>query len=375
MDHPATEANASEQQPITLDTIMNAMVNMHNQFLTLNSDTAALRARLSELETAAVQAHQDVQAQANAAAAEALQAQDAANAAGAEALQAQDAANVVHAEMASQSRDNAPPATPAPEAAVQSRVFTPLKPPTYHGKLNEDPAEWLFQCSQFFNACDMPKDKQVPYAAAFLRDNAATWWRIQVQAANAGKFAHIQDWSEFGIKLAAQYQRPNLVKTLRDKLANLQQLKSVHEFIAQLQAIAVQIPDLSEGELLDRFVRGLKPAIRREVELRDSKSLEEAMRLAERADTVEYRMRNVNSQMQRPKYSNAYKPVNYRLANAGPSQGPVPMELGALPMNHSTAGHAGSERSRDYGNIVCWGCGKKGHPRRLCKEPKNARRQ
>ena len=59
---------------------MNAIVKMHNQFLTLNSNTAALRARLSELETAAVQAHRDVQAQANAAGAEALQALDAANA-------------------------------------------------------------------------------------------------------------------------------------------------------------------------------------------------------------------------------------------------------------------------------------------------------
>lgn len=45
---------------------------------------------------------------------------------------------------------------------------------------------------------------------------------------------------------------------------------------------------MSAPNLLHRFIRGLKPEVQKEVELKDPKTWEEAVRMAERADAVFY---------------------------------------------------------------------------------------
>ena len=48
----------------------------------------------------------------------------------------------------------------------------------------------------------------------------------------------------------------------------------------------MKIPDLSEAEKLDRFIRALAQDIRLQVELRGPRDFHEAAMFAERADTV-----------------------------------------------------------------------------------------
>ena len=96
----------------------------------------------------------------------------------------------------------------------------------------------------------MPEERKVSYAASFLRDNALTWWRAHVQSAERGLVNRILTWPEFNAALLAYFQRPNHQKVLRDKLAGLRQNRSVDEYTAQMQSLAVQITDLSHGELM-----------------------------------------------------------------------------------------------------------------------------
>src|SRR5205814_4364918 len=49
-----------------------------------------------------------------------------------------------------------------------------------------------------------------------------------------------------------------------------------------------RLPTLSQTQILDKFIRGLKPKTRIEVELRDPKTPEEAYRLADRFDRIVY---------------------------------------------------------------------------------------
>lgn len=316
------------------------------ELLAAQRTIAALQDRVASLEDAAVRAHAEVQAQAAAAAAQAQQAQGDAHMARAQAHVAQ-----------AQSANGQTQSSSGPK---------PLKPSTFTGHLNEDPAEWTFQISQYLDACWMPEERKVSYVASFLRDNALTWWRAHIQAAERGAVARIVAWPDFTAALLAHFQRPNLQKVLRDKLAGLRQHRSVHEYTAQLQTLAVQITDLSEGELMDRFIRGLKPAIRKEVELRDPANIQEAIRLAERTDSVEYRMRGTG-----------FSGNRHAFRSANPSgNGPVPMELGAIE-GPKTTGYRDQQRlQRDYSNVTCWSCGEKGHPKRLCKKKTgNGRRQ
>ena len=100
---------------------------------------------------------------------------------------------------------------------------------------------------------------------------------------------------------------------------------------------------------MDRFIRGLKPAIRKEVELRDPADLSETIRLAERADSVEYRLRGNNFSNR-----NSFRPPPIA------SNGPVPMELGSMSAstsangrNRNFNGDGQRGRSKDYSNITC----------------------
>src|SRR4051795_3571325 len=53
------------------------------------------------------------------------------------------------------------------------------KPKTFGGKSNESVDTWIFQVEQYFRITESPEDKKIPFAASFLTDHAATWWRHQ----------------------------------------------------------------------------------------------------------------------------------------------------------------------------------------------------
>src|SRR5438876_5619167 len=62
---------------------------------------------------------------------------------------------------------------------------------------------------------------------------------------------------------------PNEDRRLQDEWANLKQFGTVFEYVSVLTALAMQISGLSQTQILDKFIRGLKPKTRIEVELRD----------------------------------------------------------------------------------------------------------
>ena len=62
--------------------------------------------------------------------------------------------------------------------------------------------------------------------------------------------------------------------------------ESVADFVFRFRATCLKIPDLSEVEKLDRFVRALAQDIRLQVELRGPHDFHEAAMFAKRADAV-----------------------------------------------------------------------------------------
>jgi hypothetical protein len=56
----------------------------------------------------------------------------------------------------------------------------------------------------------------------------------------------------------------------------------------------MRIPGLSQTQILDKFIRGLKPKTRIEVELRDPKTSDEAYRLADRFDRIVYGIKSIS---------------------------------------------------------------------------------
>jgi hypothetical protein len=96
---------------------------------------------------------------------------------------------------------------------------------------------------------------------------------------------------------------PNEDCRLQDEWANLRQFGTVFEYVSVLTALAMQIRGLSDSQILDKFIRGLKLKIRIEVELRDSQSTDEAYRLADRFDRIVYSTKGTTFLTQRTSYN------------------------------------------------------------------------
>ena len=77
------------------------------------------------------------------------------------------------------------------------------------------------------------------------------------------------------------FASPNEDRRLQDEWANLKQYGTIFEYVSVLTALIMRIPGLSQIQILDKFIHGLKSKIRIEVDLRDSKTSDEAYRLAD----------------------------------------------------------------------------------------------
>ena len=84
----------------------------------------------------------------------------------------------------------------------------------------------------------------------------------------------------------------NPVRVARDRISTLRQLGSVQDFTQRFLDLKVQIPSMTDEEAVEKYVRGLKPHIRRDLEQlmarEGEKSLEELIRFADRTDSVDF---------------------------------------------------------------------------------------
>jgi hypothetical protein len=123
---------------------------------------------------------------------------------------------------------------------------------------------------------------KVTFAVSLLTERAAIWYRLlQKDAQGSHVFA---TWHEFTTALRANFTEANFLRKARDRLAQVRQTSSVQKYLQEFATLCLDIPDLSNGERLHRFMYGLKPQIRQQVELHGCSTYEEA---ATAADTVD----------------------------------------------------------------------------------------
>jgi hypothetical protein len=112
---------------------------------------------------------------------------------------------------------------------------------------------------------------------------------------------------------------PNKDRRLLDQWAALRQTTTVADYTTRLYNVGMQIPGITKSQILDKFLRGLKTKTRMELELKDPATLDEAVRLADRYDTIMFgRTSFANQRPGRKELTNEYEP------------GGEPMQLDAL---------------------------------------------
>lgn len=185
---------------------------------------------------------------------------------------------------------------------------------------------WLFQVNLYFAVLSQASDKdKILFTAGYLTGPAATWWQLQCQGLPPGTLpASITTWADFSNALKGQFTPVNQVRIARDQLANLKQITTVKRYVNEFNTLSLKIPDLSDVERIDRFLRGLKPKVRAEVELRSPTDFSAACSMAERVDTLCF-----------PSHSAGYPPSNNFSSSTYRSSGPTPMELDTMKVRSS----------------------------------------
>jgi Ty3 transposon capsid-like protein/Zinc knuckle len=235
------------------------------------------------------------------------------------------------------------------KAKDQLATPKPAPPSTFGGKIGESIDTWIFKIEQYATLNPMPVEKQIPFAASYLTDNAATWWRYTFTELE--KKNEEWQWIDFTRHIRAQFRPISTEKAARNRLNNLRQTASVTNYVNLFKTTVLDIPSMSEEDRMDRFLRGLKPEIHERVALQGPNSLDEACSMAYTIDTIKYQAR----------LTNHFRPS---IATQN-TNGVIPMEIDAIRTKLSEA-----ERERLKQNGGCFFCRETGHIARNCPRKK-----
>src|SRR5271169_370747 len=228
----------------------------------------------------------------------------------------------------------------------------PRQPDKYHGQRDFLLLDnWTFSVDQYFILTDTPVHKQGPFVSTLLRDEALLWYRSSYETWDPETPL---TWEIIRTPMRKYFAPPNEDRRLQDEWANLRQYGTVFEYVSVLTALAMRIPGLSQTQILDKFIRGLKPKTRIEVELRDPKIPDEAYRLADRFDRIVYGTRNTSFLTQN---YNRYAPTSGASSNADYGE---PMQIDTLRPRRP------GQQPRNQG--LCFTCRKPGHIAVNCPE-------
>lgn len=242
------------------------------------------------------------------------------------------------------------------------------EPEVFHGERNALLVEsWISSMELYFQLikADHGQD-QLLYALSLLRGDAQLWYS-QLKVYETEKLP--QDWSDFKLLLRKEFIPINAVVQARDKLASLVQNGPVSAYINEFRRLKLQIADLSQGDALDRFVRGLVKPIRVAVRSRFPATLSEAESLAlaieAAAQDAEGYAVPVQQQVQ-PNKAN-YDPMELdslrEVLNALAEQ----VRGGGFRGNRRrNGGFRNSGNSPNGNGVQCYGCGGTGHIKREC---------
>ena len=198
-------------------------------------------------------------------------------------------------------------------------------------------------------------------AVSYLDDAAHEWWIVYSQT-EEGK--QISKWEELMQALIRRFDTLNKSKVARDKLAKWRQTSDVATFNEDFLRIILDIPDISMSEQIDRYTRGLKTYIWREMCTKDYIDITQAMRDAERVEAAHGRAEHkdnyatqhalVAEKVQSPKLIPG---VQGPAAVEQEANAPEPMEIGNVKLKKLTP--AEREQCRREGR--CFRCRQKGH--------------
>ncbi|XP_039008817.1 uncharacterized protein LOC120136994 [Hibiscus syriacus] len=161
------------------------------------------------------------------------------------------------------------------------RVECP-KPQGFNGARDAKEVEnYLWRMEQYFEGIGLNDEAaKVKTAALYLSDTAMLWWRRKHADIERGA-CRVDMWDEFKKELKKHFYPENVVYEARKKLRELKQRGIMRDYVKEFTTLMLQIPNMSEEDLLFYFIDGLQGWAKQEMHRRDIKTVDEAIAIAE----------------------------------------------------------------------------------------------
>jgi len=256
----------------------------------------------------------------------------------------------------------------------------PKQPEKYNGSRDFQKIDnWVASMDSYFAITEAQPPYIFHYLNTVFTDEAATWFRYSYGKQDPAEVT----WQHVKDALLAYFVRPNHTRRLRDQWAEARQIGSVTEYHIYLARLAMQLGmgKDNEEEFLDKFIRGLKPNTRTELEFRDPKTIEEAVKWADTFDARYYRKKD-NHRHYGPFSSgsnyqddNRGEPMQLDVLQTSPHDNPASIQIDALKAKTTPAKLTkltDKERTHLRSLGACFRCRKQGHMARECPSKINS---
>ena len=174
-------------------------------------------------------------------------------------------------------------------SSAHSRLFTqhpshPNHPSQTNSKETAAASNWLHQMTLYLTLSGLLGTAHaIPHAVSFLIGAARTWWRAQ-----EGSGSPPTTWTTVKAAFLEAFQTLDAKRIARDNMENLRQRTSVTNYANQFSGLPLEVSHMHSADAIYKVVKGLKPQIRLHVELQRPSTVNDAMRLAQAADSALY---------------------------------------------------------------------------------------
>ena len=117
--------------------------------------------------------------------------------------------------------------------------------------------------------------QQAHFAATLLTKQAALWLHL------SGIDLDRTKWSTLKIAIRDYFRPSDFKRCARYELASMRQKNSITGYIDAFKHRCTKLPSITDGEMLDRFMRGLSPDVQRELLKQDPPTFAAACQMAE----------------------------------------------------------------------------------------------
>lgn len=253
-----------------------------------------------------------------------------------------------------------------PQPAVAAQRIKPRKPNDFTGD-SKTLQDWLYAMSLYCHSTGITVESlKIQTALPYLQGKAKTWLR-RVYPVDEWADAPWQTWAEFCTALRGAFGPMEEHLQARERLDGLRQRRtqSVVEYIQEYREIMLELPELTQDEIVHRFRKTLywdkvKEYITQGTANRDRTTLqfEEVATLA----TIAELELVPSSQRTRNNYSGQ----NWQSRQPAPAPAPRPVAMDIGNIDSRASGSLDRDTLRREGR--CYYCKERGHRKADCPE-------